>query len=125
MMLALGLFTFSLDTLAPQSLDRKSDWKHARQPRVGALDASQFLGEGSDTISLKGWLAPEFAGDPDSLDQLRDMADSGQAWPLVDGTGRVYGAFVIDGIDEGQTLFWPNGRPRRIDFGIDLHRVAN
>ena len=40
MMLALGLFTFSLDTLAPQSLDRKTDWKHARQPRVGALDAS-------------------------------------------------------------------------------------
>lgn len=123
MMLALGMFVFSLDTVAYQEFSRRTDWKHARSPRVGSRDANQFTGPGADTISLRGILLPEFAGDPGSLDTLREMADGGDAYPLVDGTGRVYGAWVIDGIDEGRTLFFADGTPRRIDFSIDMHQV--
>ena len=123
MMLALGMFIFSLPTLAYQEFSRRTDWKHARSPRVGARDASQFTGPGADIISLRGFLAPEFAGDQTSLDTLREMAGSGDAYPLVDGSGRVYGAWVIDSIDEGQSLFFEDGRARRIDFSIDLHQV--
>lgn len=128
MMLSLGLFIFSLSTLPYQDFARRTDWKHARTSRVGARDASQFTGPGSDTLQLKGYIAPEFAGpnmtgDSTSLDTLREMAASGDAFPLVDGTGRVLGAWVIDSIDEGQSLFFANGQPRRIDFTIDLHQV--
>ncbi|MEI6418664.1 MAG: phage tail protein [Sphingomonadales bacterium] len=131
MMLALGMFVFGLDTLPYQDFSRKQDWKHARLARVGARDASQFTGPGADTLQLKGYIVPEFAGPnlagsdgtTTSLDQLRDMAASGQAFPLVDGNGRVLGAWVIDGIEEGQSIFFANGQPRRIDFTIDLHQV--
>lgn len=123
MMLSLGMFIFSLSTLPYQDFARRTDWKHARTSRVGARDASQFTGAGSDTLQLKGYIAPEFAGDVTSLDTLREMAASGDAFPLVDGTGRVLGAWVIDSIDEGQSLFFANGQPRRIDFTIDLHQV--
>lgn len=123
MMLSLGMFAFSLDTLAYQEFSRRTDWKHGRTSRVGARDANQFTGPGLDSISLRGFLLPEFAGDPESLEDLREMAGGGEAFPLVDGTGRVYGDFIITGIDEGQTLFFQDGRPRRIEFTIDITKV--
>lgn len=123
MMLSLGMFVFSLATLPYQDFARKTDWKHSRTSRVGARDASQFTGAGADTLQLKGYIVPEFAGDMASLDTLREMAASGDAFPLVDGTGRVLGAWVIDSIDEGQSIFFADGQPRRIEFTIDLHQV--
>ena len=45
------------------------------------------------------------------------------AWSVVDGAGQVYGAFVIQGIDEGLKELGPDGRPRKIEFSIDLLRV--
>lgn len=123
MMLSIGMFGFSLDTLAYQEFSRRTDWKHGRTSRVGARDVSQFTGPGTDAVSLRGFLLPEFAGDPESLDDLRTMASGGEAFPLVDGTGRVYGDFIITGIDEGQSLFFNDGRARRIEFTIDLIRV--
>lgn len=125
MMLSLGMFGFALDTLAYQEFSRRTDWKHGRTPRFGARDANQFTGPGADTVSLRGYLLPELAGDPDSLDDLRDMAGGGESFPLVGGDGRVYGNFIIIGIDEGQTLFFSDGKPRRIEFTIDLTRVED
>lgn len=123
MMMSLGMFVFSLPTLAYQELSRKTDWRWAENARVGARAAQQFLGPGSDKVSLSGTVAPEVAGDRASLDTLREMADQGEAWPLVDGGGKVHGAFTIQSIDEGQTFFTQDGTPRMIRFGIELQRA--
>lgn len=48
------------------------------------------------------------------------MANTGDAWPLVDGRGYVYGAYVITGLTETLKHLWPDGSPRQIDFAIDL-----
>ncbi|WP_431274239.1 phage tail protein [Variovorax ureilyticus] len=122
-MLCLGLFVFELDSLSYQELQRRSSWKHASQALVGARNASQYLGPGDDTITLNGVVLPEFRGEPASLDQLRSMADAGSAWVLVEGTGVIYGAFVITELQETRTLFYVDGEARRIEFGITLQRV--
>lgn len=122
-MMFLGLFYFTVPTLAPQDLQRKADWRHARSSRVGARDASQFVGPGPETVSLAGVAYAELSNGRASLDELRDMADSGEVWPLGDGTGRIHGYFVITAIDERQKHFFPDGTPRQIDFAIDLERV--
>ena len=62
-------------------------------------------------------------GDAGSLDDLRTMGKSGEAWPLVDGAGRVYGAFVITGLDETQRAIMDNGVARISDFTLSLKRV--
>ncbi len=123
MLLALGLFTFGIDTLAYDELQRKTSWRHATSTRIGARDAVQFTGPGEETISLPGTVYAEIADGDVSLDELRRMADTGQAWSMVDGLGYVHGAFVITTIDDRRKHFYPNGRPRRIDFSIDLLRV--
>lgn len=122
-MLCLGLFVFSLDTLSYQELQRRSSWKHASQSLVGARNATQYLGPGDDVITLNGVVLPEFAGIPASLAVLRLMADQGAAWVLVEGTGTIYGAFVITELQETKTLFYVDGEARRIEFTITLQRV--
>ncbi len=123
MMMALGMFTFGLPTLAYQELQRSTEWRHSSTSRIGTNPASQFLGRGEDTITLPGTLLPGLAGSPMSLDILRRMADTGKAWPLVGGTGRIYGAWVITSISETQQIFFEDGTPRRYEFSINLKRI--
>lgn len=123
MMMALGTFVFSLDTAAYQELQRQTAWRHASSERIGARAATQFLGPGDETVSLSGLIAPELTGDPASLETLRDMAAQGRPWPLVDGAGRVHGAFVIESVGETRSIFFADGAARRIEFQIALRRV--
>lgn len=123
MMMALGMFIFSLETLAYQEFQRQTQWRHGSTSRIGTNPARQYLGRGDDTITLPGVLLPALAGTPTSLDVLRDMADSGKAWALVEGTGRVYGAWIIESLSETRTLFFPDGAARRIEFTLTLQRI--
>jgi phage protein U len=123
MLLSLDQFVFGMDTAAFHELQRRANWKHPSTARVGGRPARQYTGQGDDTVTLTGLLAPEQIGKLASLDKLRDMADAGDAYVLVDGAGRVYGAFVIEGMNEGQTLHMKDGTPRRIEFTLDLARV--
>ncbi|WP_367863210.1 phage tail protein [Pseudomonas guariconensis] len=123
MMMALGVFIFGLPTIAYQELQRSTEWRHASTSRIGTNPASQFLGRGEDTISLPGTMLPGLAGSPVSLDLLRKMADTGKAWPLIGGTGRIYGIWVITSINETQQIFFDDGTPRRYEFTINLKRI--
>jgi len=123
MMMSLGQFAFGLPTLAYQEFQRQTDWKHPNTSRVGERDAHQFTGNGDDSVTLTGWIAPEFMGDIASLDDLRTMADKGDAYVLVEGTGRIYGEYVIVSMTEGKSLFFADGFPRRIEFTLNLKRV--
>ncbi|MDG4344400.1 phage tail protein, partial [Pseudomonas aeruginosa] len=52
MMLSLGMFVFSLHTLAYQEFQRQTEWRHASSSRIGAQPARQFVGRGDDAITL-------------------------------------------------------------------------
>lgn len=123
MMMALGLFVFMRSTLPYQEFQRQTDWRHPTNSRVGARPASQFVGVGDDKITLGGVLLPEIAGSRLSLDLLRLMADAGEAWPLIEGTGRIHGLFVVENLSETGTVFFSDGAPRRIEFSLGLRRV--
>lgn len=124
MLMSLGMFGFELGTLPYQELTRRTAWKHARSPRFGAFDASQYVGPGEDRVTLSGALLPPIAGSYSSLRDLREMGDEGEAWPLVDGEGRVLGVFTIETIDERQSYHLDNGVPRKVDFTVELNRVS-
>lgn len=123
MMLALGMFVFSLSTAAYQELQRQTEWRHASNNRIGAAPARQFMGRGDDAITLPGIIFPELAGSTLSLDALRLMANTGKAWPMVEGSGRIYGLWVIESLSETRTLFFRDGTPRRIEFSLSLKRI--
>lgn len=123
MLMTLGMFVFSIPTLAYQDLQRKTSWRFASTGRVGAREAVQFVGPGEDDISLSGTAYAELSKGDASLEDLREMAKDGEAWPLVDGAGNVLGAYVITSIDEKKKHFLPDGTALQIDFGIELKGV--
>lgn len=45
---------------------------------------------------------------------IRLMADEGRAWPLLDGTGTIYGMYVINNISETGSLFFADGTARKL-----------
>lgn len=123
MMMALGFFIFSINTLAYQTLNRSLQWRHPSNSRVGARPAYQYIGVGEEEITLSGWLATEFKGTSLSLTVLEKMADTGKAFTLISGTGWIYGAYIIESMTEDRSIFFSNGSPRRIDFTLKLKKV--
>ena len=122
MLMSLGQFVFQLSDLAYSELQRSTGWRHASNSRVGARPALQYVGQGDDTIPLAGVLVPEIAGTLQSLGTLRSMADAGDAYAMVDGAGRIFGAWVIERMDEGGSAFTGDGIARRTSFTIGLRR---
>ncbi|WP_025873034.1 phage tail protein [Methylobacillus glycogenes] len=125
MMLALGLFIFQLDTLPYQEMQHKIAWRHPNNSRVGKRPSRQFTGPDDESMVLRGVLLPEITGGAKALDLLRYMGDSGEAWSLVEGTGRVYGFWVIEQLDTSKGHFFKDGAARRYDFTITLVRTGD
>lgn len=124
MMMIFGMFVFSIPTATYQSLQRSTNWRHASNSRVGAAPAYQYTGPGEDTITLDGSIVPEF-GSQLSLTALRLMGNTGKSFPLIAGNGKIYGMWKLDSVDETQTYFFSNGKPRKVEFSLKLSKTKS
>jgi hypothetical protein len=122
-LMTLGMFVFGMDTVPYQDLQRRMTWRHEQSERFGARPASQFVGAGEDSITIAGLVVPELAGRYSAIETLIEMADTGDHWPLMDGTGRVLGDFRIETIDQSHKGVLAGGIPRGIDFAMELKRI--
>ncbi|EOC1089969.1 phage tail protein [Cronobacter sakazakii] len=123
MMMTLGFFVFMLKTVPYQELQLQRQWRHASNSRVNARPVLQFVGPDTDTITLNGTLMPAITGGRVSMMALDQMAETGKAWPLIEGDGNIYGMFVIESINQTKKEFFRDGAPRVIEFTITLKRV--
>tara|TARA_R110000851_G_scaffold333531_2_gene514925 strand:+ start:7013 stop:7468 length:456 start_codon:yes stop_codon:yes gene_type:complete len=123
MMMALGMFIFSIQTAAHMSLQRRTTWRHAANARVGARAGYQFVGVGDETLTLPGWVAPGQMGTGVALSMLRDMGNTGKAFTLVDGLGIYHGLYVLSDFDETHSYLTRQGRGRKIEFSLSLTRI--
>ncbi len=124
MMLALGEFLFTLHAAAYQELARQTAWRWSAQPRAGRLPARQYVGPGDDTLTLRGAVFPHLRGGLGQLGRLREEAGRGRPLRLVTGTGAVMGLWCVERVEETQTVFWADGRPRRIEFRLEASRYG-
>lgn len=122
MMMIYGVFVFSIPTATYQSLQRTTSWNHASNNRVGSMPAYQYVGKGEDSITLDGSIVPEF-GSQLSLTALRLMGDTGKSFPLIAGNGKIYGLWILESVDETQTYFFKNGKPRKVEFSLKLKKT--
>ncbi|WP_321367914.1 phage tail protein [uncultured Desulfuromusa sp.] len=119
-MMALGDFRFGIDTAAYQKLSREVEYRWPVQNRVGRRPAKQFIGIGTDSISLDGVILPGYRGGFGQIDALRELAGKGQPLLLIDGTGRSWGKWCVERVEESQTIFFSDGVPRKQEFRIKL-----
>lgn len=122
MLATLGLFAFETSTAAFDELERRTEWRHAQTSRFRARPSSQFAGPGDDVRTLTGSIPIEI-GEVEALETLRDMGDSGDDYPLVDGRGKVHGQHVILDLNIREREHLADGTPRITDFSITLRRV--
>ena len=121
---AIGMFAFTTDSALFDAMDRDREWRHERTERFGAMAASQFTGPGADRLTISGKLVPEVVGRYGAIETLAEMASTGDAWPFMDGNGRVLGTYVIDRIGERLGNLTEYGAARANDFTIELTRVG-
>lgn len=122
--MCLGQFPFTTDTLTFTEIQRQRSWQYADNAVAKGRKKRQYIGSGDETISLPGLIYQEHGfGNRFAIDDLAAMADTGQGFVLVDGSGYLYGVFTIDSIDETKQILLFNGVPRKIDFTIKLTRV--
>ncbi|MFJ1293481.1 phage tail protein [Paracoccus yeei] len=120
MMMALGGFRFGVNRANYQVFARAAAWHWEAQDRVGRRPALQFLGPGSDEITLEGTIYPHFKGGLRQVELMRLVADQGQPLILVDGLGWVWDRWVITAVEERKSLFLSDGAPRKIEFTAAL-----
>ncbi|MEZ2680095.1 phage tail protein [Providencia rettgeri] len=122
-MAALGLFVFQLNTTPYQMMQINQKYRYGVNNRVGKRPTVQFIGLDNDDITLSGTLLPSLTGGRLSLLVLEQMAETGRAWSLIDGTGNIYGMYVIEEITQSKSEFFVDGAPRKIDFTLKLKRT--
>ena len=123
-MMALGYFVFMRATLPYQTPAREMSGKHPQNSVVGAMPRTQFTGKESETMEISGDLYPELTGGKLSLLALEMMAEKGVPYPLISGADfMIQGWFVITQIRREETVFFPDGTPRKISFTLSLQRV--
>lgn len=121
-MMQLGSFQFSIMTAVYQELIRKNEYKWPSQHRFGQRPSRQFVGVGDETMQLPGVIYPEYRGGFQQIEAMRRIAALGQPLLLVDGLGKLWGRWVIESIDEKQSLFAAFGAPRKQEFTLSLAR---
>ncbi len=123
-MMQLGTFQFGINTAAYQGLSRSDEWRWPDQERFGQAPALQYTGPGATTITLDGILYPEWRGGLGQLDAMRAEAGRGKPLVLVDGRGQALGMWVIERVDESQSIFAAGGVARRVEFTLQLKRFS-
>ena len=124
-MMVLGAYFFSIDTAAYQDLVRTNEYRWPSQDRITRKPALQYVGPGHETICLNGVIYPEYKGGLYQMELLRAEAGLDVPQLLVDGTGLVWGKYVIERIEETKTVFFSDGTPRKIEFKLDLRRYGD
>lgn len=121
-MLQLGEFQFGINTAAFQEMARTNEWRWPAQDRFGLPPVLQYIGEGAETITLPGLIYPEWRGGFTQVANMREQAAKGEPLQMVAGDGAMLGLFVIEGVDEKQSIFADAGAPRKQEFTLKLRR---
>jgi uncharacterized protein len=134
--LTLGGFTFKASTVPIEAIRKQSAFDWSSQDRGKRSPAKQWSSLGNRTITIEGTIYPEY--DPGSgnigsligpvgrfqLETLDSMAQAGEPYLLVDGTGLNLGKWIITSINEDQEYLLINGVPRKQKFNITLERYG-
>lgn len=123
-MMAYGFFVFMRSTIPYQETQRSAQWRHPTNSVIGRMPKTQFVGKESESITIQGVLMPSITGGEMSIAALQALAEQGKPYPLIDGSNfMVLGWYVIEEISETQSVFFADGKARRIDFSMKLKRT--
>jgi len=122
--LALGEFVFGLATGFPYDrLARKTTGGWVDLDIISSKPLSHNTGQGLETVRLSG--KAQWAAGMAKVDELRAMANSRAPFTLVDGLGRNWGRWRIDGVSEDQERVIDDGTASLLNWTLELSEFVN
>lgn len=122
--LALGEFVFGLATGFPYDrLARKTTGGWVDLDIISSKPLSHNTGQGLETLRLSG--KAQWGAGMDKVDELRAMANSRAPFTLVDGLGRNWGRWRIDGVSEDQERVIDDGTASLLNWTLELSEFVN
>lgn len=122
--LALGEFVFGLATGFPYDrLARKTSGGWVDLDIISSKPLSHNTGQGLETVRLSG--KAQWAAGMAKADELRAMANSRAPFTLVDGLGRNWGRWRIDGVSEDQERVIDDGTASLLNWTLELSEFVN
>lgn len=120
MLYQLGGIQFSVYPLNTHEVERQASADFAAKDVIGALRPREAVGEGDNSIRLRGRLFPQKFGGLDGLAALDAMRVSQAPHILVRGDGRSYGWWVIEQISETSSQLDARGVGRVVEIDVSL-----
>ena len=124
-MLSLGDFEFSIDTVAYKTLSREASWRWAEQQRTGKQDLLQYTGKPGRTAKLEGEAHSSFKNGVVAIDDLYDLADLAEPQLLVTSEGDVMGYWVVKDFTDTTTSLQPGGSARHKTFSVTIQHYGD
>ena len=122
--MALGPYKFQAHGFGLTGLTRKLDTSWAELETVGRLNALQWTGPRTETVTISGVLFPKEFGGDSSLEGIRNAALHGLPKMLVTSGGKVFGLQAIQSIEEDRGFIDRTGQAARIAYTIEMKQVS-
>lgn len=119
-LLGLGDYRFSVATAAYNTLRRQDEYRWAKADRIGRAPSMQFLGPGSQSITLAGTVYPLNRGGIGQLDAMRKEAGAGKPLTMASGRGDVLGRWCIVRVEETGSYHLSDGVPQKQEFTLTI-----
>ena len=113
-------YYFNVDTAAFDELHRQTGFRWSGQERLSRSVAQQAVGQGPESITLKGAIFPGFKGGLGQLQALRSIGSRLLPLSLTTGYGEVLGTWCLTRIDEDQSHLLAGGIPRKQGFSLEF-----
>jgi len=127
---ALGPIMFNTDKPLT-ALDRDDEYRWAEIGVLQKRPGQQWIGPGTSTMAFQGTIFAAYqtyggtkAVGIRQIEEMRTIAEQGNPLVLVDGTGKVYGRWVIKHIREHAESLLSNGAPRKQEFTLTIARYG-
>lgn len=122
--MALGPFMFRAHGFGYTGVGRKLDTTWAELETAGRLNALQWTGPRSETVTINGVLFPREFGGATTLEGVRLAAKSGIPLMLVSLGGKVFGSHAIQKVEEDRAYHDRIGTPGRNAYSIEVRRIG-
>jgi phage protein U len=123
--MALGPFMFRAHGFGYTGVSRKLDTTWAEIETAGRLNALQWTGPRSETVTISGVLFPLEWGGAATLEAVRLSAKNGIPLMLVSLGGKVFGGHAIQKIDEDRAFHDRFGEPGSNAYSIEVRRIGS
>jgi len=123
MLYSLGSLSIEVAPFNVHEVTESGSPDYAAKPVVGAEQPLEFVGEGSNEMTLSGRLFPMSLGGLDELELLTQMRVSGKPQYLMRGDGTPRGWWVITNVNTRSAYLGRVGIGKQIDVSISLIRA--